>query len=208
MRHTLWEVAPPATMIRTRRRRSEVAEDKRFELLRGCPQHAFQQCWPAFTSVRHRPRPARPRLGRPLLNGGGRGGMRQKLRQEVRRPPGNGALAGALAGIHRAEDCTDGRRVGHGHTGCGLPAGVGGGDRGGDAGPADRGRRGRTGREHRTWPRSGCLRGAWPGFGAGRAGGENVVVERGAGAGQARRPGGRRPAPPGTPRAGGGNSGR
>src|SRR5215813_15505487 len=31
------------------------AEDRRFELLRGCPQHAFQQCWPAFTGVRHRP---------------------------------------------------------------------------------------------------------------------------------------------------------
>jgi hypothetical protein len=24
-----------------------VAEDKRFELLRGCPQHAFQVCGPA-----------------------------------------------------------------------------------------------------------------------------------------------------------------
>jgi hypothetical protein len=25
-------------------RRGQVAEDKRFELLRGCPQHAFQAC--------------------------------------------------------------------------------------------------------------------------------------------------------------------
>jgi hypothetical protein len=32
-----------------------VAEDARFELARGCPQHAFQQCWPVFTGVRHRP---------------------------------------------------------------------------------------------------------------------------------------------------------
>jgi hypothetical protein len=32
-----------------------VAEDRRFELLRGCPQHAFQQCYPAFTDVRNRP---------------------------------------------------------------------------------------------------------------------------------------------------------
>ena len=31
-----------------------VAEDRRFELLRGCPQHAFQQCWLAFTGVHHR----------------------------------------------------------------------------------------------------------------------------------------------------------
>ena len=31
---------------------SEVAEDARFELARGCPQHAFQVCAPAFTSVR------------------------------------------------------------------------------------------------------------------------------------------------------------
>ena len=29
-----------------------VAEDRRFELLRGYSQHAFQQCWPAFTGVR------------------------------------------------------------------------------------------------------------------------------------------------------------
>src|SRR5215472_6616632 len=35
-----------------------VAEDRRFELLRGCPQHAFQQCCMAFTGVRHRPRAA------------------------------------------------------------------------------------------------------------------------------------------------------
>src|SRR5262249_27268264 len=36
-----------------------VAEDARFELARGCPQHAFQQCWPVFAGVRHRPGPAR-----------------------------------------------------------------------------------------------------------------------------------------------------
>jgi hypothetical protein len=40
-----------------------VAEDGRFELARGCPQHAFQQCWPAFTNVRHRSRRARTRAG-------------------------------------------------------------------------------------------------------------------------------------------------
>jgi hypothetical protein len=50
-----------------------VAEDRRFELLRGCPQHAFQQCWPAFTGVRHRPRTAQTRSGRTLVNGPGRG---------------------------------------------------------------------------------------------------------------------------------------
>src|SRR5262249_22270999 len=33
-----------------------LAEERRFELLRGCPQHAFQPCWPAFTGIRHRPR--------------------------------------------------------------------------------------------------------------------------------------------------------
>ena len=33
---------------------SEVAEDRRFELLRGCPQHAFQQGAPAFTPGRDR----------------------------------------------------------------------------------------------------------------------------------------------------------
>jgi hypothetical protein len=32
-----------------------VAEDRRFELLRGCPQHAFQVCAPAFVTVRGRP---------------------------------------------------------------------------------------------------------------------------------------------------------
>jgi hypothetical protein len=58
MRHTLWDVARPATLIQARRRRSAVAEDARFELARGCPQHAFQQCWPPFTIVRHRPRTA------------------------------------------------------------------------------------------------------------------------------------------------------
>jgi len=62
-----------------------VAEDRRFELLRGCPQHAFQQCWPVFTGVRHRLWPARTWLGRPLVNSAGRGWMRQKLRQEARR---------------------------------------------------------------------------------------------------------------------------
>jgi hypothetical protein len=30
-----------------------VAEDARFELARCCPQHAFQQCAPAFTHGRH-----------------------------------------------------------------------------------------------------------------------------------------------------------
>jgi hypothetical protein len=50
-----------------------VAEDARFELARGCPQHAFQQCTPAFTGVRQRPWPARTRSGRPPVNGGGRG---------------------------------------------------------------------------------------------------------------------------------------
>jgi len=34
---------------------SEVAEDRRFELLRGCPQHAFQVCASAFTTGRDRP---------------------------------------------------------------------------------------------------------------------------------------------------------
>ena len=51
----------------------QTAEDRRFELLRGCPQHAFQQCWPAFTGVRHRTRTARTRSGWPLVNGGGQG---------------------------------------------------------------------------------------------------------------------------------------
>src|SRR6266851_7338566 len=37
---------------------SEMAEDARFELARGCPQHAFQQCWPPFTNGRYRPWPA------------------------------------------------------------------------------------------------------------------------------------------------------
>src|SRR6516164_7496127 len=32
-----------------------VAEGRRFELLRGCPQHAFQVCAPAFTPGRDRP---------------------------------------------------------------------------------------------------------------------------------------------------------
>ena len=32
-----------------------MAEDARFELATGCPQHAFQHCWPAFAGVRHRP---------------------------------------------------------------------------------------------------------------------------------------------------------
>src|SRR5262249_61674861 len=58
MRHTLWEVAPRANVIRACRRRSTAAEDRRFELLRGCPQHAFQQCWPASTSVHQRPPPS------------------------------------------------------------------------------------------------------------------------------------------------------
>ena len=31
------------------------AEDAGFEPARACTQHAFQQCWPAFTTVRHRP---------------------------------------------------------------------------------------------------------------------------------------------------------
>jgi hypothetical protein len=51
---------------------ARVAEARRFEPLRGCPQHAFQQCWPLFTGVRHRPRPARTRPRRPLVNGAGR----------------------------------------------------------------------------------------------------------------------------------------
>src|SRR5215467_14531132 len=38
---------------------SEVAEDARFELARGCPQHAFQYCCLPFTHGRRRPRPAR-----------------------------------------------------------------------------------------------------------------------------------------------------
>jgi hypothetical protein len=29
-----------------------LAEDARFELARGCPQHAFQVCAPAFGTVR------------------------------------------------------------------------------------------------------------------------------------------------------------
>src|SRR5262252_11022639 len=52
---------------------SEVAEDRRFELLRGCPQHAFQQCWLPFIGVRHRPRTARTRSERTLVHGDGRG---------------------------------------------------------------------------------------------------------------------------------------
>jgi hypothetical protein len=32
-----------------------VADDKRFELLGGCPQHAFQHCAPVFTTGRNRP---------------------------------------------------------------------------------------------------------------------------------------------------------
>jgi hypothetical protein len=40
------------------------AEDARFELARGCPQHAFQVCGSVFTVGRRRPRPAaaRPRV--------------------------------------------------------------------------------------------------------------------------------------------------
>jgi hypothetical protein len=38
-------------VILGQRRRSSLAEDRRFELLRGCPQHAFQQCCPTFTAV-------------------------------------------------------------------------------------------------------------------------------------------------------------
>jgi hypothetical protein len=38
-----------------------VAEDRRFELLRGCPQHAFQQCCIAFTGVHRRPPPSASR---------------------------------------------------------------------------------------------------------------------------------------------------
>src|SRR5690349_1482164 len=68
-------------MIRARRRRSEVAEDRRFELLKGCPQHAFQQCWPAFTCVRYRPPPAGTRLLRVLavLSAGGDGWSSARL---------------------------------------------------------------------------------------------------------------------------------
>ena len=40
----LWPVFPQVS----------VAEDARFELARGCPQHAFQHCWPAFASDRRR----------------------------------------------------------------------------------------------------------------------------------------------------------
>ena len=38
------DVAHRANVIQARRRGSTVAEDRRFELLRGCPQHAFQAC--------------------------------------------------------------------------------------------------------------------------------------------------------------------
>jgi len=41
--------------------------------LRGFSQHAFQQCWPAFTGVRHGPRTAQTRSERTLVNGPGRG---------------------------------------------------------------------------------------------------------------------------------------
>jgi len=42
-----------------------VAEDKRFELLKGCPQHAFQVCGSVFTVGRRlRPAVARPRVAR------------------------------------------------------------------------------------------------------------------------------------------------
>jgi hypothetical protein len=34
-----------------------VAEDRRFELLSGCPQHAFQVCARAFAVGQHRLRP-------------------------------------------------------------------------------------------------------------------------------------------------------
>ena len=50
---------------------ASVAEDARFELARGCPQHAFQHCWPAFTMVRRRPRHAQTRPLRPVMNGPG-----------------------------------------------------------------------------------------------------------------------------------------
>ena len=41
--------SPPAAFAQV-----TVAEDERFELLRGCPQHAFQHCWPVFTAGRDR----------------------------------------------------------------------------------------------------------------------------------------------------------
>ena len=50
----------------------DAAEDARFELARGCPQHAFQQCWPPFTNGRYRPWPARTASGRSPVNGAGR----------------------------------------------------------------------------------------------------------------------------------------
>src|SRR5262249_16408194 len=86
---------------------SEVAEDARFELARGCPQHAFQQCWPVFTGVRHRPGPARTRSERTLVNGAGRRRMRQKIETE-----GWAAFCGAArvrGGAQRASRRSAGR---------------------------------------------------------------------------------------------------
>jgi len=82
---------------------SEVAEDARFELARGCPQHAFQQCWPAFTGVRHRSRTAQTRSGWTSVNGPGRERMRQKLRQEARRPPTWQHVSGATPDERRGD---------------------------------------------------------------------------------------------------------
>src|SRR5262249_61999717 len=83
---------------------SEVAEDARFELARACTQHAFQQCWPAFTGVRHRPRTAQTRSERTLVNGAGRRRMRQKLRQETGQQPRTGEeVRGAMPRERRGD---------------------------------------------------------------------------------------------------------
>jgi hypothetical protein len=57
------------------------AEDARFELARGCPQHAFQGCGDPFRRVPVVLPAAGRGLARPWMNGGERRRMRRKLRR-------------------------------------------------------------------------------------------------------------------------------
>ncbi|WP_242424682.1 tyrosine-type recombinase/integrase [Frankia sp. EI5c] len=90
-----------------------VAEDERFELSRGCPQHAFQVCAPPSIQSHHRPPPATRRLAGRWRTGPERRRMRPRPR------PGRGPPSAAAPG----ERSADGRgprsavRSGHGAAG-------------------------------------------------------------------------------------------
>src|SRR5664280_3679348 len=84
--------------------RRRTAEDARFELARGCPQHAFQVCPVLFAPLQGRPYS----LISASSTRGPRGGARRRMRRELRRCHAKSRTAGdrCAAEEYRAESST------------------------------------------------------------------------------------------------------